>query len=66
MMSRGLTDPVVEQVDSSGPSVAEMDRAIVQLFEIVNDLQVQIDVLKDVLGASIGSRGRDESRVTGL
>lgn len=65
-MSRGLTDPVPVEQAGSGPTVEEMDRAIVQLFEIVNDLQVQVDVLKDVLGASIGSRGRDEFRVTGL
>lgn len=37
----------------------EMDQAIAQLFEIVNDLQTQITTLKDIMGASIGSARRD-------
>jgi hypothetical protein len=42
-----------------------MDQAIAQLFEIVNDLQVQITTLKDIMGASIGSANRD-SHLKGL
>lgn len=62
-MTRGLTDPIPEdpslQPGGDLPSVQEMDQAIAQLFEIVNDLQTQITTLKDIMGASIGSARRD-------
>jgi len=67
-MTRGLTDPLPQDPSNdpdSLPSVQEMDQAIAQLFEIVNDLQVQITTLKDIMGASIGSANRD-SHLKGL
>ena len=60
---RGLTDPMPQDITSGpgdAPSVQEMDQAIMQLFEVVNDLQIQINTLKDIVGASIGSANRDK------
>jgi hypothetical protein len=60
---RGLTDPTPEDITSGPqdlPSVQEMDQAIMQLFEVVNSLQTQIDMIKDILGASIGTANRDK------
>lgn len=60
-MTRGLTDPLPTQQEQGDlPSVQEMDQAIAQLYEIVNDLQTQITTLKDIIGASIGSAQRDK------
>lgn len=59
-MTRGLTDPLPqEQVQDGLPTVQEMDQAIAQLFEVVNDLQSQINTLKDIMGASIGTAQRN-------
>lgn len=57
---RGLTDEIpTQQQASDQPTIQEMDAAIVQLFEVVNDLQVQINTIKEILGASIGTAKRD-------
>jgi len=59
-VSRGLTDPIPQQQGNDDlPTVQEMDQAIAQLFEVVNDLQSQITTLKDIIGASIGTAKRD-------
>ena len=60
-MTRGLTDPLPQEQSQDGlPSVQEMDQAIAQLFEVVNDLQSQINTLKDIMGASIGTAKRSD------
>ena len=65
-MSRGINDPfepVVEQGDL--PSMAEVDEALQQLFAEIAELRVENKVLREIIGASIGSAPRS-SNLTGL
>lgn len=60
-MTRGLTDPVMEQPEESMgdlPTVQEMDMAIRQLYEMQADMNVKLQMLTDLLGAAIATNAR--------
>lgn len=65
-MSRGLTDDILpeNQEDNLSPSdlptIPEMDQAIRQLYEMLSELNIRVDVIKDILGASIATQDRRE------
>jgi hypothetical protein len=63
-MSRGLTDEVLpeepEQSKGDLPTIPEMDQAIRQLYEMLSELNIRVDVIKDILGASIATQDRKE------
>jgi len=69
-MTRGLTDPVILEAQSPTaegdlPTLAEIDVAIRQLYEMQNDMQVRIQTMIDLIGASIGTNQRSD-KLTGL
>lgn len=69
-MTRGLTDPVETPQEASGepgdlPTLAEVDAAIRQLYEMHNEMQVRIQTMIDLVGASIGTNQRSD-KLTGL
>jgi hypothetical protein len=63
-MSRGLTDDILpeqlEQPEGDLPTIPEMDQAIRQLYEMLSELNIRVDVIKDILGASIATQDRRE------
>jgi ABC-type phosphate/phosphonate transport system substrate-binding protein len=65
-LSRGINDPfepVVVQGDL--PTMAEVDEALQQLFAEIAELKVENKVLREIIGASIGSAAKP-SNLTGL
>lgn len=69
-MTRGLTDPVETPQELSGepgelPSMAEVDAAIRQLYEMHSEMQIRIQTMIDLVGASIGTNQRSD-KLTGL
>ncbi len=70
-MTRGLTDPVMDEPEESMgdlPTIEEMDMAIRQLYEIQSEMNTKIQVLTDLLGSAIASNNRTQpaGQITGL
>jgi hypothetical protein len=67
-MSRGLTEqPNPEQ--PSGPTNADLDEAIEELFGLVGALYAKVDTLEKVLGHAVNlpeSEAADRKRLKGL
>lgn len=65
-LSRGINDPIEEiTVRGDLPSMAEVDEALQQLFAEIAELRVENKVLREIIGASIGSAVKS-SNLTGL
>lgn len=66
-MSRGISDPTPSlnngpQPSSDLPTISEMDDAIKVLFEMQTETNTKLQMLVDLIGASIASSNRKEAK----
>lgn len=66
-MSRGISDPTPplnngQEQPSDLPTIREMDDAIKVLFEMQTETNTKLQMLVDLIGASIGSSTRKEAK----
>jgi hypothetical protein len=67
-MSRGLTEQPTPE-ESAGPTNADLDEAIEELFGLVGALYAKVDTLEKVLGHAVNlpeSEAADRKRLKGL
>jgi hypothetical protein len=67
-MSRGLTENLTPE-PQSGPTIAEIDEAVEELFGLVSALYAKVDTLEKVLGHAVSlpeAEAADRKRVNGL
>jgi len=67
-MSRGLTEQPAPE-ESAGPTTADLDEAIEELFGLVGALYAKVDTLEKVLGHAVSlpeAEAADRKRLKGL